>query len=105
MKHSMVSYSENQRNGLIRESYVDTRTEFEKNYFEILQSFLSWKEEMTYYVILKTHYATIGRIISNILQPFLSPLSTSYPALLTMMKKLSLPTPVWGAFQRMSVDD
>lgn len=105
MKYSMVSYSENQRKGLIRESYVETRTEFEKNYFEILQSFLSWKEEMTYYVILKTHYATTGMIISNILQPFLPPLSTSYPTLLTMMKKLSLPAPVWGAFQRTSVDD
>ena len=46
MKHSMVSYSENQRKGLIRESYAETWTEFE-NYFEILPSFLSWKEEMT----------------------------------------------------------
>lgn len=63
---------------------------------------------MTYYVILKTHYATTGTIISNILQPFLSPLSTSYPALLTMMKKLSLPTPVWGLSEecwRLALDD
>lgn len=82
----------------MRESYVETWTEFERNYFKILQSFLSWKKKSTGDVILKTHYATTSMTPSNMLQQFLFPLATSFSALFTMMEKWSFPTPVRGVF-------